>query len=705
MVSVPGDFSRKTVQAGLAGGGPAGRRHRTVTPGNLSVPRRAAALPAYWSHLPGAPVGSNRIRAAILVASLVLLFLAGTFSARAATGMEAEVTAVEPVELLTHEELTTLVAPVALYPDDLLAVVLPASTFPLQVVVAKRFLEARTANPGLEPDEEWDASIVALLNYPEILALLDEDLEWTWQLGEAVLVQQNDVIAAIADFRQTASAAGNLTSDDKQHVRVSEAGAIEITPVVRELIYVPYYDPQEVAVYQPRRVYHYYPRTYPLYYYPYASGHYFGNGAFWGVTSAFSIGWRTGSLHWHHRGFYDHPYYGYSYYDPFYYRRPHIWLTYHHRDRLRRGNRRHHGDNRWHNDDRYGGRRPGHRQRQLGGAAPPASPNGRPPLEGGRHQRPEGPAARGMERSVVAMPDKRSGHTSVPEGRRSGKEPGEKVTAAPGRSANASAPAMSSRHRASTANAVSRAGAVRRSASPGTPRTRAAAAGNRSSSPARQSTRASPPAAVPRTPRSAPRLPSATGRSTKAPVQTTRQPAVRPGGAAGVRRTTNPIRKPANVQRPVQSPVIAPRKPAVAPTPRRNQPARAREPAKSRPTEPQQRRQRPAPSPRNHAANAPGTARSAALRRNTTIYRPAARVPVPAPRAFQSAPARSNTARASAGTRAPARTRVPVVASSASASAPTRPQRSTQGGAVRQSAAASTSRHRQPSTRRTSRPR
>ena len=86
-------------------------------------------------------------------------------------------------ELLSNVELEELVGPVALYPDDLLAIVLPASTYPLEIVQAARFLEALEDDSKLEPDEEWDESIVALLNYPDVVRMMDEDIDWTWRLG------------------------------------------------------------------------------------------------------------------------------------------------------------------------------------------------------------------------------------------------------------------------------------------------------------------------------------------------------------------------------------------------------------------------------------------------------------------------------------------------------------------------------------------
>ena len=108
--------------------------------------------------------------------------------------------------LLPSAELTELVSRVALYPDDLLGIVLPASTYPLQIVQAARYLKARKADASLEPDKAWDDSIVALLNYPEILNVLNGDLNWTWKLGEAVLNQHEDVIVAVTRFREIARA-------------------------------------------------------------------------------------------------------------------------------------------------------------------------------------------------------------------------------------------------------------------------------------------------------------------------------------------------------------------------------------------------------------------------------------------------------------------------------------------------------------------
>ena len=229
-----------------------------------------------------------------------------------------------PAGVVPASDLETLVGPIALYPDDLLAIVLPASTYPLEIVQAARFLELLETNSELQPDDEWDESVVALLNYPDVIKLMNDDIDWTWKLGDAVIGQQSDVIAAIEAFRDRAYAAGNLKSDDRQTVSYDE-GIIEIVPVSEEIIYVPYYEPAQVVVQQPRPVYNYYPSPYPSYYYPYPAGHHFRSNYFWGVSSAYSIGWSNNYLNVYHPSYWGHPYYGHSYnYYGNYYRHPSI---------------------------------------------------------------------------------------------------------------------------------------------------------------------------------------------------------------------------------------------------------------------------------------------------------------------------------------------------------------------------------------------
>lgn len=275
------------------------------------------------------------------------------------SGVEIENPATGDIVLLEHSELEELVGPVALYPDDLLAIVLPASTYPLEIVQAARFLDNVERDPSLKPDPEWDDSVVALLNYPEVLRMMNEDIDWTWRLGEAVVAQQADVIDAVESFRGQAYAAGNLKSDEHQRVAVND-DVIEIDPVEDDVIYVPYYEPERVLVYSPQPVYYYYPRPYPVYYYPYPAGHYFTAGYFWGVTTAFQIGWWDDYLHVHHHSYRSHPYYGHYYYGS-YWRQPTLYVhnSYYVNNHVYVSQDRHHYGDYWRPRHR-GGARPVH---------------------------------------------------------------------------------------------------------------------------------------------------------------------------------------------------------------------------------------------------------------------------------------------------------------------------------------------------------
>ena len=168
------------------------------------------------------------------------------------------------------EELENLVGRIALYPDDLVAVILPASTNPLQIVQADRFLEKRKSDPKLPLDDKWDDSVKTLLNYPDVVKMMSGDLDWTSALGEAVVADQGAVLDAIQAFRRRAQAAGNLKSNEKQVVNVDKT-VIEIVPANPEVIYVPQYNPTTVVV-AGAPAWGYYPTPYPSYYYPYPPG-------------------------------------------------------------------------------------------------------------------------------------------------------------------------------------------------------------------------------------------------------------------------------------------------------------------------------------------------------------------------------------------------------------------------------------------------
>jgi len=148
----------------------------------------------------------------------------------------------EAAPLLAPEELELLVSRIAFYPDEVIAVTLPAATYPLDVVAASRFLEKSKTKPDLQADADWDTSVLALLNYPVVISMMNDDLDWTTALGEAVLNQQADVIDAIQQVRRGAYTAGFLKSDDKNTVTV-EQDAIVIAPTDPKVVYVPMYEP------------------------------------------------------------------------------------------------------------------------------------------------------------------------------------------------------------------------------------------------------------------------------------------------------------------------------------------------------------------------------------------------------------------------------------------------------------------------------
>jgi Protein of unknown function (DUF3300) len=153
-------------------------------------------------------------------------------------------------DFLAPEQLDILVAPVALYPDPLLVLVLQGSTYPVDIVAANRFLGKRAERPELEPDPDWDTSIVGLLNYPNVVARMDEELDWTEALGEAVLNQLEDVQASIQQVRLQAYMAGMLVTDEHQVVTGSP-DLIIVLPADETLIFVPSYDPAAVLAATP----------------------------------------------------------------------------------------------------------------------------------------------------------------------------------------------------------------------------------------------------------------------------------------------------------------------------------------------------------------------------------------------------------------------------------------------------------------------
>ena len=241
----------------------------------------------------------------------------------------------DPADRFSTEELTQMLAPIALYPDTLIAQILMASTYPLELVEAERWLRA---NKGLTGDaldnalqgKTWDPSIKSLCHYPDVLFAMSDKLDQTRKLGDAYLAQPDDVMAMVQELRRRANEQGNLKTTKEQNV-VIEREIISIEPADPEVVYVPVYDPYYVYGSW------WYPAYYPWYwYYPPGLG-ITGGYIWWG--SPFFIGF--GLFSWCWFDWYDH----------------HIYVDY---DRARHFHRHHDGDHdggkrQWQHD-------PGHRK-------------------------------------------------------------------------------------------------------------------------------------------------------------------------------------------------------------------------------------------------------------------------------------------------------------------------------------------------------
>lgn len=219
-----------------------------------SEPQAAASAPA--------PVSAPPPVAAAAPASPV---------APASSPASAESGAAPQAQLFSTQELEALVAPIALYPDSVLSQVLMASTYPLEIVHAARWVKD---NPKLKGDaavkavenQPWDVSVKSLVAFPQVLEPMSDKLDWTQRLGDAFLAQQKDVLAAVQTLRLRAQKAGNLQSNEQQTVVVEQPSAapqgpagpqgpqgapaaetiVRIEPANPQVVYVPAYNPTTV---------------------------------------------------------------------------------------------------------------------------------------------------------------------------------------------------------------------------------------------------------------------------------------------------------------------------------------------------------------------------------------------------------------------------------------------------------------------------
>jgi hypothetical protein len=147
-------------------------------------------------------------------------------------------------QLRAPADLDQMLGPIALYPDPLIAQILPAATLPAQIVLADRYVNGG-GDPNLIDQQAWDPSLKALARYPTVLKWMDDNLAWTTDVGQAFLYQQQDVMDSIQRLRAQAQALGNLPSTPQENV-VAEDGSIEILPANPQVMYVPVYQPAAV---------------------------------------------------------------------------------------------------------------------------------------------------------------------------------------------------------------------------------------------------------------------------------------------------------------------------------------------------------------------------------------------------------------------------------------------------------------------------
>jgi hypothetical protein len=201
----------------------------------------------------------------------------------------------------TPAQLQQLVAPIALYPDALVAQILAAATYPDQIVEADRWLQQHTdlkgAQLGQEVDKQpWDPSVKALTEFPSVLANMDKNLSWTSSLGDSYVNQQQEVMNAVQAMRDRAQKAGNLKSTSQENV-TTQGQTIVIEPADPEIVYVPEYDPWLVYG-EPIGIWpgwYSYPGLYLG-----GPGIAFGLGFGIGYFGGFGWGWHHWGSDWHH---------------------------------------------------------------------------------------------------------------------------------------------------------------------------------------------------------------------------------------------------------------------------------------------------------------------------------------------------------------------------------------------------------------------
>jgi hypothetical protein len=238
----------------------------------------------------------------ILVSILASALLFAVSPQNLLADQDVQVPQAPPHSRNTPDQLQQLVAPIALYPDSLVAQILAASTFPEQVVEADRWLQAHSDLKGdalgqAVDSQPWDPSVKALTAFPSVLGNMDKNLSWTSSLGDAYYNQQPAVMDAVQAMRQRAQAAGNLRTTPQQTVD-EQGSTIVIQPASTDVVYVPAYDPW--LVYGDPLVAWPGWYAYPGIWYggPYLA---FGVGIGIGFVGAFGWGWGQWGFDWRNR--------------------------------------------------------------------------------------------------------------------------------------------------------------------------------------------------------------------------------------------------------------------------------------------------------------------------------------------------------------------------------------------------------------------
>jgi hypothetical protein len=184
----------------------------------------------------------------ITISIAIMIAIYPLMTIQAATGVNGEEPPAPPPPVaLSAEQIDNLLAPIALYPDPLLAQILPASTFVDQVDAAARYLRGNNSLTAGVDDQPWDVSVKSIAHYPTVVYQMSMKLDWTTALGQSYVSQSTDVFKSIQRLRDRAKKAGYLVSNPQQTI-IIEKEIIKIVPAQASVIFVPTYNPQVVYV-------------------------------------------------------------------------------------------------------------------------------------------------------------------------------------------------------------------------------------------------------------------------------------------------------------------------------------------------------------------------------------------------------------------------------------------------------------------------